>query len=329
MQSVKEKAGVVICQYEQDKEPLVLLVSSRKHKGGWVFPVGTVEQGEVLKEAAARECVEESGYYVNLGCKLAESEAAAEDGIITRYTFYLATICSETAMWEADRARKWVPVSEASALLPEIFQNVARAAELQLLPSKQRIVMSGSIAEERQRLKELLLEKSCRTGTFTLSSGKTSDFYIDGKQTTLDAEGAYLCGRLLFDLIRQAPQPIGGVGGMTLGADPLVTAVSIVSHLAGNPIPAFIVRKEAKGHGTGKYLEGKNNLQPGCAVALIEDVVTTGGTLIKVIERVQQEGFKVALAATVVDREEGGAEALAEAGCPLLQAVFTRSQLLA
>ena len=182
-------------------------------------------------------------------------------------------------------------------------------------------------AEERKRLKELLLEKSYRQGTFTLTSGKTSDFYIDGKQTTLDAEGGYLCGRLLFELIKNAPEKISSVGGMTLGADPLVTAVSIVSHLDGNPIPAFIVRKEAKGHGTGNYIEGKNNLEPGSYVALVEDVVTTGGTLIKVIERVENEGFKVGLVVTVVDREEGGAEVLAQAGYPL-QSVFTRTELI-
>ncbi|BCO08218.1 orotate phosphoribosyltransferase [Desulfolithobacter dissulfuricans] len=180
---------------------------------------------------------------------------------------------------------------------------------------------------ERQRLKELLLEKSYREGTFTLTSGKTSDFYVDGKQTTLDAEGAYLCGRLLFDLIRNHPEKITGVGGMTLGADPLVTAVSLISYLEKEPIPAFIVRKEAKGHGTGNFIEGKNNLVPGGAVALVEDVVTTGGTLIKVIERVENEGFKVALVATVVDREEGGAETLAEQGYPL-KAIFTRSELM-
>ncbi|HHD56812.1 MAG TPA: orotate phosphoribosyltransferase [Desulfobulbaceae bacterium] len=180
---------------------------------------------------------------------------------------------------------------------------------------------------ERQRLKELLLEKSYRQGTFTLTSGKTSDFYIDGKQTTLDAEGAWLCGRLLYQLIRAEPEPITGVGGMTLGADPLVTAVSLVSYLDNHPIPAFIVRKEAKGHGTGNFLEGKANLQPGCRVALLEDVVTTGGTLIQVIKRVEDKGFKVGLVATVVDRQEGGAETLAEHGYPL-KAIFTRSQLI-
>jgi orotate phosphoribosyltransferase len=181
--------------------------------------------------------------------------------------------------------------------------------------------------DERQRLKELLLAKSYREGSFTLTSGKTSDFYIDGKQTTLDAEGGYLSGRLLYELIREETEPIAGVGGMTLGADPLVTAVSIVSHLNKHPIPAFIVRKEAKGHGTGNFIEGKANLAPGCRVALVEDVVTTGGTLIQVIKRVEDEGFKVGLVATVVDRQEGGAEALIEHGYPL-KAIFTRTQLI-
>jgi len=180
---------------------------------------------------------------------------------------------------------------------------------------------------ERERLKTLLLEKSYRKGTFTLTSGRTSDFYIDCKQTTLDAEGAWLCGRLLYEFLRQEAKPIEAVGGMTLGADPLVTAVSIVSYLEKAPIPAFIVRKEAKGHGTGNFIEGKSNLEPGCRVALLEDVVTTGGTLLKVIERVEAEGFHVGLVATVVDREEGGAETLQQAGYPL-KALFTRTQLV-
>lgn len=180
---------------------------------------------------------------------------------------------------------------------------------------------------ERQRLKEILLEKSYRKGTFTLTSGKTSDFYIDGKQTTLSAEGAYLCGKLLLELINTSGCDIEAVGGMTLGADPLVTAVSLVSFLEDKPIPAFIVRKEAKGHGTGNYIEGLNNMVPGSTVALVEDVVTTGGTLLKVIERVEAKGFKVGLVATVVERQEGGAEILAQAGYPL-KAIFTREELL-
>jgi len=181
--------------------------------------------------------------------------------------------------------------------------------------------------DESRRLKQILLENSYRQGTFTLTSGKTSDFYIDGKQTTLHAEGAYLCGKLLFGLIRSAADPIDAVGGMTLGADPLVSAVSVVSYLEQAPIPAFIVRKEAKGHGTGNYIEGLNNLPSGGRVALVEDVVTTGGTLLQVIDRVEAAGFVVGLVATVVDRQEGGADLLADRGYPL-EALFTRESLL-
>lgn len=180
---------------------------------------------------------------------------------------------------------------------------------------------------DRERLKQIILEKSYRKGNFTLSSGKTSDFYIDGKQTTLSAEGGYLCGKLLFELIRNNEEEIAAVGGMTLGADPLVTAASIVSFLEGSPIPAFIVRKESKGHGTGQYIEGMKNLPEGAVVALVEDVVTTGGTLFQVIDRVQAQGYRVGLVVTVVDRQEGGAEALAKKGYPL-KTIFTRQELL-
>lgn len=180
---------------------------------------------------------------------------------------------------------------------------------------------------DRQRLKQIILEKSYRKGTFKLTSGLESDFYIDGKQTTLSAEGAYLCGLLIFDLIRSHPEKIGAVGGMTLGADPLVTAASIASYLAKDPIPAFIVRKESKKHGTEAFIEGQKNMPEGCRVTLLEDVVTTGGTLLKVIDRVEAQGYKVAQIITVVDRQEGGADALAEKGYTL-EALFTRAQLL-
>jgi len=182
--------------------------------------------------------------------------------------------------------------------------------------------------DELKRLKEIILTKSYRKGEFTLTSGKTSDFYIDGKQTTLSAEGAYLCGKLILDLINNSGDNIQAVGGMTLGADPLVTATSIVSHLEKKPIPAFIVRKEAKGHGTGNFIEGLSNMSPGCSVALVEDVVTTGGTLLKVIDRVEQQGFKVGLVVTVVERQEGGVKVLADAGYRL-ESIFTKEELLA
>jgi orotate phosphoribosyltransferase len=188
--------------------------------------------------------------------------------------------------------------------------------------------MTEDLDELRQRLKALLLKKSYREGKVKLSSGRESNFYIDGKQTTLDAEGAYLCGRLMYEMICGQSDDIGGVGGMTLGADPLVTAVSIVSYLKNNPLPAFIVRKEPKTHGTENYIEGRENLAEGTSVALLEDVVTTGGTLLKVIERVKAQGFEVGLVATIVDRQEGGSEALEAAGYRL-QALFARQELLA
>ena len=188
--------------------------------------------------------------------------------------------------------------------------------------------MNKELTEKRQRLKKLLLQKSYREGKVKLSSGLESDFYIDGKQTTLDAEGAYLCGKLLYEMIRTEGKAIGGVGGMTVGADPLVTAVSLVSYLDNEPIPAFIVRKEPKGHGTENYIEGKSNLPAGTKVALLEDVVNTGGTLLDVIDRVIAQGFEVGLVATIVDRQEGGEEALAAKGYKLFS-VFTREELLA
>ncbi len=179
---------------------------------------------------------------------------------------------------------------------------------------------------EREVLKRIILEKSYRQGTFKLTSGRISDFYIDCKQTTLSAEGAYLCGRLLFEIIKDF-QEVRAVGGMTLGADPLVTAVSIVSYLENVPIPAFIIRKEPKGHGTGSWIEGKSNIPAGSIVALVEDVVTTGGTLVKAIERTRQEGFEVGPVLTVVDRQEGGVERLKEEGFEL-RSIFTRSELV-
>jgi len=181
---------------------------------------------------------------------------------------------------------------------------------------------------DKEKLKKIICEKSYRKGIFKLTSGKSSDFYIDGKQTTLSAEGAYLCGKLFFEIIKKQPNKIDAVGGMTLGADPLVTATSIISYLEGTPIPAFIVRKESKQHGTQQFIEGKSNLPEGCTVALVEDVVTTGGTLIKVIDRVEAQGYKVGVVITVVDRQEGGAEALAKKGYRL-ESVFTKAEIMA
>lgn len=176
----------------------------------------------------------------------------------------------------------------------------------------------------KRRLAELLLEKSYIEGEVVLTSGKKSDYYFDCKQTALHPEGAFLLGNLFLDML---PQDIVGIGGMTLGADPLVTAVTVVSQTRGRPLPGFIVRKSPKGHGTNQYLEGMANFRAGDRVALLEDVVTTGGTLVKVIDRVTEAGLVVAGVYCVLDREEGGAATLAGRGFGL-NAIFTRGELL-
>ncbi len=176
----------------------------------------------------------------------------------------------------------------------------------------------------RERLARLLMEKSYIKGDIVLTSGKKSDYYFDCKQTALDPEGAFLIGNLFLDHLQALD--VAGVGGMTLGADPLVSAVSVLSYVRCRPLPAFIVRKEAKGHGTGRFLEGLGNFAPGARVAMLEDVVTTGGTLLKAIGHVEEAGFKVVSVLAVLDREEGGRENLTAAGHPLT-ALYTRHQL--
>jgi adenylosuccinate lyase len=165
---------------------------------------------------------------------------------------------------------------------------------------------------ERDRLRRLLAERSYERREVTLTSGRVSDFYIDAKQTSLTAEGAWLCGRLLLEEVRLLPGPVQAVGGLTLGADPLVVAVAVASRIEGEPLDAFIIRQEPKGHGTGTWLEGAGRLPAGARVALLEDVVTTGGSVLRAAERCEAHGLKVAGVVALVDRQEGGAEAVAQ-----------------
>ena len=180
---------------------------------------------------------------------------------------------------------------------------------------------------DRARLLELLTALSFERRKVVLSSGRESDFYIDCKRTALTAEGHFLVGRLLLaELRRKAPQ-VKGAGGLTLGADPLASAVSLTSWLAGPPVAAFIIRKEPKGHGTGQWIEGLTALGNGAPVAILEDVVTSGASTIKAIERAQAEGLKVLGAFALVDRLEGGREAIEATGLPLTS-LFTRRDFI-
>jgi len=179
----------------------------------------------------------------------------------------------------------------------------------------------------RMRLLQIIREKSYEKGEITLTSGRKSHFYVDGKQTTLDSEGGYLVGKLFHEMITRSKIPVEAVGGPTLGADPIVTAISIVSYLEGVPIPAFIIRKEPKKHGKALWIEGDNNLRPGTKVAVVEDVVTTGGSILRAIEITEAQGFRVVQVLALVDREEGGRENLAKKGYTL-ESIFTKRDIV-
>lgn len=177
--------------------------------------------------------------------------------------------------------------------------------------------------EELQRLKEIVLEKSYREGEFTLSSGKTSTYYIDMKQTTLHCEGNYLISKLLYDLV---PEGVVGVGGLTMGADPLATGLSFYAYIMGRKLNAFYVRKEPKSHGTSELIEGFNNFKRGDEVIILEDVVTTGQSAWKGVSIARAAGLVVKKVLAVVDREEGGHEFLKEYDIEL-KVLLTRTDL--
>jgi orotate phosphoribosyltransferase len=188
-----------------------------------------------------------------------------------------------------------------------------------------------SLQQDREELLQILKAKSIKTGKFTLASGKESDLYVDCRVTTLDSRGAVLVGRELHALLREEEAKrglsIGSLGGLTMGADPITLAVAMSSSIAGDtpPVQAFVVRKEPKGHGRGKRIEGNFiTTQP---VVVVDDVITTGGSTLKAIEAIEEEGGKVAFALILVDRSEGGREAIEAKGYPVV-AAFTRADLV-
>ena len=181
----------------------------------------------------------------------------------------------------------------------------------------------------KQRLIELVHERTFRyteKPTFKLASGAMSSYYFNCKPTTLNPEGMYLVGHLMLDMIqgRKAWKP-KGVGGLTLGADPIASAIAYTSYLKGAPLEAFVVRKEPKKHGTMLWVEG--NVTAGDRVVIVEDVVTTGGSTIKAIDRARQSGLKVLGAVVLIDRQEGGREAVKALGVPV-DVLLTRDEVL-
>ncbi len=158
---------------------------------------------------------------------------------------------------------------------------------------------------------------------FTLTSGKKSEFYVDAKKTVLSAEGLELTGFAYFQLLKL--EPIDGIGGLTLGADPIAYAAALVSTMNGKALDAFVVRKEPKKHGTMSWIEG--NLKPGAWVAIVDDVVTTGSSTILAIQRVREAGFNIRRVIAFLDREEGAAENIKKETNLTLESIFTKTDL--
>ena len=181
---------------------------------------------------------------------------------------------------------------------------------------------------KRQRLIDLILSRSfkfTKKPTFKLASGRKSNFYFNCKPTTLSPEGMFLIGTLLYKLIsKQEKWKVKAIGGLTLGADPVATAIAYTSHIKGNPLEAFVVRKEPKKHGTMQWIEG--NVRKGEGVLIVEDVITTGNSTIKAIKRARQCGLKVVGALVLIDRQEGGREAIESLGVPF-KALLTKEEI--
>jgi orotate phosphoribosyltransferase len=177
----------------------------------------------------------------------------------------------------------------------------------------------------RRRLAEILRDESIRRGHFVLASGRTSDYYLDCRRTTLHPEGAYLVGQLVLATLERRGWQVGAVGGLTLGADPMATATAVVSWLEGRPLGAFLVRKSSKEHGTRQRIEGVP--AAGTGVALVEDVVTSGGSALEAAAACREAGLRIAGVVALVDREEGGRAALEAEGLEV-EALFTARELL-
>jgi orotate phosphoribosyltransferase len=183
------------------------------------------------------------------------------------------------------------------------------------------------MSSAREQLLELLATNSFRLGEFTLSSGGKSDYYIDCRTTTLHAHGAELTGRVFLDLIQQRAWQPRAVGGLTMGADPIVVATSVISAQAGSPIHGFLVRKAEKAHGMGRRVEGFQ--EKGARVVILDDVCTTGSSTVQAIEAAREFGFNVVGVACLVERlEAGGRPAVEKAAEPApFISVFTSNDV--
>jgi len=178
----------------------------------------------------------------------------------------------------------------------------------------------------KERLIELIIEKAFQYSeepVFKLVSGRISNYYFNCKAVSLHPEGMYLIGNLIFDLIKDLN--IKGIGGLTLGADPIAYAVAYTSYLKGNPIDAFVVRKTPKSHGTMQWIEG--NIQSGDRAVIVDDVITTGKSTIEAINRAKEAGLEIVKVIALIDRQEGGREAVKASGYEL-DSIVTKDEVM-
>lgn len=178
----------------------------------------------------------------------------------------------------------------------------------------------------KERLGEIILERSFKYSEnppFTLASGRKSNFYFNCKPTTLDPEGMNLIGAIIFEMLKDTD--VTAAGGLTLGADPIANALAVISYQKGKPIKSFIVRKDVKDHGTKSAIEG--NVGPGEKIAIIDDVITTGGSTITAIEQARKAGLNVEMVITLIDREEGGRENILKYA-DKIRSILTRTEVM-
>lgn len=184
--------------------------------------------------------------------------------------------------------------------------------------------MQDNWSDDKKKLFGIIKSDGFFTGEFTLSSGKKSNYYLDCRRATLTGEGAYYTARIFLDMVKD--DPFDAIGGPTLGADPMIGAVGAVSVENGSPVKMFIIRKEPKGHGRGQMIEGPN-LTEGARVVVIDDVATTGKAFIHSLDVLEQMGVNVLKCLCIVDRNEGGRQAVESRGCQL-ESIFTADDFL-
>jgi orotate phosphoribosyltransferase len=178
----------------------------------------------------------------------------------------------------------------------------------------------------KDRMIDLILDRAFKYSeepVFKLVSGRMSNYYFNCKAVTLHPEGMYLIGNLIFDLIKD--MDIKGIGGLTLGADPIAYAVAYTSYLKGRPVEAFVVRKTPKSHGTMQWIEG--NIKKGDRVVIVDDVITTGKSTIEAINRTKEAGLEIVKVIALIDRQEGGREAVEASGYKL-DSIITRDEVM-